>query len=63
MVAVGWNSEGQLNVTGWTDVVRVSAIGLQTAAIRANGTAVAVGWDGYGQCSVSGWTDVRLFER
>ena len=58
VVAVGWNDDGQCDVSGWTDIVAVSAGGYHTVGLRADGTAVAVGNNYYGQRDVSGWTDI-----
>jgi len=59
VVAVGQNSEGQCNVTGWTNIVQVTAGYEYTVGLRADGTVVAVGGDNYyGQCNVTGWTDI-----
>jgi alpha-tubulin suppressor-like RCC1 family protein len=42
-------------VSGWTDVVAVSAGGDHTVGLRKDGTVVACGDDSSGQCNVSGW--------
>jgi len=58
VVAVGYNYNGQCNVSVWTDVVAIATGDLHTVALRADGTVVAMGDNGDGQCDVSGWTDV-----
>ena len=57
-VAVGNNTSGQLNVSGWTDIVAVAAGGDHTVGLRSDGTAVAVGNNASRQLNVSGWTDL-----
>lgn len=58
VLAVGDNSDGQLGVLGWTDIVAISAGYQHTVGLRADGTCVAVGYNYSGQCNVSGWTDI-----
>ena len=55
VAAVGYNEDGQCNVSGWTDIVAVAAGGNHTVGLKADGTVMAVGSNGYGQCDVSGW--------
>ena len=56
-VAVGATKDGRHDVSGWTDLVAVSA-GVHTVGLRADGTVVAAGLNDNGQCNVSGWTDI-----
>ena len=58
VLAVGWNSDGQCDVSGWTDIVAISAGDDHTVGLRSDGTVLAVGWNSDGQCDVSGWTDI-----
>ena len=58
VAAVGYNEDGQCNVSGWTDIVAVAAGGTHTVGLKADGTVMAVGSNGYGQCDVSGWRDI-----
>ena len=58
VVAVGWNSDGQCDVSGWRDIVAVAAGYAHTVGLKADGTVAAVGDNEYGQCDVSGWADV-----
>ena len=58
VVAVGDNTEGRCNVSGWTDIVAISAGGWHTVGLRSDGTVVTAGSNGSGQCDVSDWTDV-----
>jgi hypothetical protein len=58
VVAVGYSSNGQCNVGGWTDIIQVAAGDLHTVGLRSNGTVVAVGDNGNGQCNVGGWTNI-----
>ena len=58
VVAVGYNGDGQCDVSGWTDIVAVAAGDSHTVGLKADGTVVAVGDNKWGQCDVSGWTDI-----
>ena len=58
VVAVGWNAYGQCDVSGWRDIVAISAGDGHTVGLKADGTVVAVGWNEYGQCNVDGWRDI-----
>lgn len=51
------NRSSRLNVSGWTDIVEVSAAS-HTVGLKSDGTVVAVGVDRYGQCNVDGWMDI-----
>jgi hypothetical protein len=58
VLAVGYSAEGQCEVDGWTDIVRVAAGGYHTVGLKSDGTVVAIGGNEYGQCDVDGWTDI-----
>ena len=58
MVAVGYNGYGQCRVSGWTDIVAVSAGGVHTVGLKRDGSVVAVGRNLNGRCDVSDWTDI-----
>ncbi|MCI6434583.1 MAG: TIR domain-containing protein [Clostridiales bacterium] len=58
VVATGDNAYGACNVSGWKDIVAISAGSDYTVGLKADGTVVAVGWNEYGQCDVSGWKDI-----
>ena len=58
VVAVGWNLDGQCNVSGWTDIVAIGAGYAHTIGLKSDGTVVAVGSNRNGQCEVSGWRDI-----
>ena len=45
-------------MSGWTDIVAVSAGRNYTVGLKRDCTVVAVGYNGYGLCRVSGWTDI-----
>jgi alpha-tubulin suppressor-like RCC1 family protein len=45
-------------VDTWTDIVAISAGGLHTVGLKADGTVVATGNNDEGQCNVSYWTDI-----
>ena len=56
--AIGNNSSGQCNVSGWTDIVAVAAGKYHTVGLKSDGTVVAVGDDYGNACDVSEWTDI-----
>ena len=58
VIAVGDNDYGRCDVSGWTDIVAVSADNSHTVGLQSDGTVVAVGDNGYGQCDVDGWKDI-----
>ena len=58
VVAVGDNQDGQCNVSGWRDIVAISAVSSHTIGLKADGTVVAVGENKDGQCNVNGWRDI-----
>ncbi len=58
VVAVGLNSDSECEVSGWTDIVAVSAGRWHTVGLHSDGTVVATGSNTFGQCEVSGWTDI-----
>lgn len=58
VVAVGSNSDGECDVSGWTDIVAVSAGSYHTVGLKTDGTVVAVGYNGSGRCNVTEWTDI-----
>ena len=61
VVAVGSNICGRCDdVSGWTDIVAVSAGTSHTVGLRSDGTVLAAGWNDYGQCDVSGWADIKI---
>jgi alpha-tubulin suppressor-like RCC1 family protein len=58
VVAVGLNKDGQCKVSGWSDIVAVSAGEYYTVGLKADGTVVAVGDNDSGQREVSDWTNI-----
>ena len=58
VVAVGDNTDGQCDVTSWTDIVQVAAGRYHTVGLKADGTVVAEGDNYGGQCDVTSWTDI-----
>lgn len=58
VVAVGDNSGGQCNVSGWTDIVAVAVGDKHTVGLKSDGTVVAVGDNSGGQCNVSSWSGI-----
>ena len=54
VVAVGRNNEGQCEVSGWADIVQVSAGNYYTLGLRSDGTVIAVGH----APNLGRWTDI-----
>jgi hypothetical protein len=62
VVGVGFNDDGRIDVTGWTDIVQVAAGYSHSLGLKSDGTVVGVGRDNYNQVSdVTGWTDIVQF--
>ena len=55
---VVWAGKNKPNVSGWTDIVALSAGPNHTVGLRADGTVVATGENNNGRCNVSDWTDI-----
>lgn len=49
---LGDNNEGQCNVSGWTDIVAISAGTDYTVGLKADGTVVFAGENDKDQCNV-----------
>ena len=58
VAAVGDNSHGQCDVSGWKNITQVCAGAKHSVALRADGSVAAAGDNSYGQCDVSGWKNV-----
>ena len=63
VLAVGWNDNGQCNVSSWRDIVSVAAGWRFTVGLKADGTVVATKFTGdqknnFGQCDVDTWRDI-----
>jgi len=58
VVAVGWNEDGQCEVSDWTDIIAVSAGFYHTVGLKVDGTVVAAGKYKDGQCDVYRWSDI-----
>lgn len=63
VVAVGDNSNGQCNVSGWSGIIEVSAGLSHTVGLKRDGTVIATQFVGdtfynRGQCEVSDWSDI-----
>jgi hypothetical protein len=59
VVAVGWNADGQLDVSGWTNIKSIAAGCHHTVGLKEDGTVVAVGQYWHGELDVSGWTNIK----
>lgn len=57
-LAAGDNSCGQLNVTDWTDIVKIDAGAYHTVGLTRDGRVLAVGRNDEGQTDVAGWENV-----
>ena len=53
------NDYGQCDISGWTDIVAISAGYEIAVGLKSDGTVVAIGYNHDGQCNVSGWTDIK----
>lgn len=60
VVAVGDNSKGQCNVSGWTNVKMIAAGAYHTVALNSNGTVTGTGDNSQGQLEVGAWTDIVM---
>jgi hypothetical protein len=58
-VAVGYNGQGQLNVSSWTNIKAIAADVYHTVGLKEDGTVVAVGYGVNGQLNVSSWTNIK----
>ena len=58
VVATGNNDDGQCDISGWKDIIAVSARYSHTVGLKADGTVVATGNNDDGQCDISGWEDI-----
>ena len=58
VMAVGSNMYNQCDVSGWKNIVAVSATGWHTVGLKSDGTVMAVGSNMYNQCDVSGWENI-----
>lgn len=58
VVATGDNTDGQCNVSDWTNIVAIAAGFDYTVGLKTDGTVVAVGDNSAGSCDVAGWTDI-----
>ena len=45
-------------MSGWSDIIAVSAGDDHTVGLKRDGTVAAVGDNDDGQCDVSGWSDI-----
>ena len=53
VVATGDNYVGECDVSGWYDIVAVSAGDCHTVGLKSDGTVVAAGYNNSGRCEVS----------
>ncbi len=58
-MATGFNNNGQLNVSSWTNIKAVAASANHTVGLKEDGTVVATGNNDYGQLNVSSWTNIK----
>ena len=59
VIADGYDSYGETDVTDWTDIVAVYAGSNWSLGIKSNGTVVAAGNNDKGQCNVSEWRNIE----
>lgn len=60
VLAVGYNSDGQCDVRGWSNIVAIAVGSNHTVGLKSDGTVVAVGSNSAGQCDVSDWNGIKL---
>lgn len=58
VLAFGFSEYGQIEVSGWRDLVQIVAGAYHTIGLKSNGTVLATGYNGYGQCNVSEWRNI-----
>lgn len=58
VAAFGDNSEGQLEVGDWRDIIQVSCGKSHTVGLRRDGTVVGAGSDRDGQLNIGAWHDI-----
>ena len=58
VMAVGSNMYNQCDVSGWKNIVAVSATGWHTVGLKSDGTVIAAGSNMYNECDVSGWENI-----
>lgn len=56
--AIRYNVYGQCDISGWTDIISVSANAVHTVGLKSDGTVVAVGRNSDGRCNVSKWNSI-----
>ena len=56
--AFGDNTNGQCDVSQWSDIVAVSTNNMTTIGLKTDGTVVATGQNDNGECNVSEWSDI-----
>lgn len=61
VVAVGNNSDGQLDISHWSDIKDVMVLGSVTLGLKTDGTVVAAGDNTEGRCNVSHWENIIGF--
>ncbi len=58
VIAVGYNGDGELNVSSWTNIKAIAAGWYNTIGLKGNGTVVMAGYNYYGLSDVSLWTNI-----
>lgn len=62
VVAVGWNQQGQLNVSNWSDIKAVAAGGWHTVGLKEDGTVVVAGNNYCGELNVANWISIKAID-
>ena len=60
VVATRNNYYGQCDVSDWTDIVAISAVGDHTVGLKADGTVVTSGTGSYDHYAVADWENILL---
>ena len=50
--------DNRSDVSGWCDMIEVSAGDRHTVGLKADGTVIAIGDNSFGQCNVSSWNNI-----
>lgn len=58
VVASGDNTHGQCEVSGWFDIIDISA-SFHTVGLDKNGNVFATGANSFGECDISNWSNIE----
>lgn len=58
VIAAGDNNEGQCNISEWSNIIAIDAVGDRTIGLRADGTVITTGSSYYDCGEVSNWRSI-----